>query len=75
MCSKSRPYISYLLRMWQVQGADRLGWRASLENPHTGEKFFFASLPRLYQFLISGGTDLQAVSGTTVTRPDQAEAT
>lgn len=73
MSSKSRTTISYLLRMWQVQGADSLGWRASLENPHTGEKFFFASLSRLYQFLNSGGTDVQAASGTTVTRPDQAE--
>jgi hypothetical protein len=59
--------------MWQVQAADRLEWRASLENPHTGEKFVFAALPLLYQFLMSGGTDLQAVSGITIPRPDQKE--
>ncbi len=70
---KSRQTLSYLLRMWQVQESDKLGWRASLENPHTGEKFFFASLPRLCKFLLSGGKDLQAVSGATNTRPDRAE--
>jgi len=59
--------------MWQVQGADGLVWRASLENPHTGEQYFFASPDRLYKFLISGGTDSQAASGATSTHPGQAE--
>ena len=48
---QSRLYISYLLRMWQVEEASRLVWRASLENPRTGEILYFASLPRLFQFL------------------------
>ncbi|RPI32889.1 MAG: hypothetical protein EHM70_07715 [Chloroflexota bacterium] len=60
MSRKPRIYISFLLRMWQVQEADRLVWRAMLDNPHTGAQYFFASLPRLYQFLLSGGTALEA---------------
>ncbi len=60
MCSKPKAYISYLLRMWQVQEAGGLAWRAVLENPHTGERFFFASMPRLYEFLISEGKDSQS---------------
>lgn len=71
MSSKSRPYLSYLLRMWQVQAADRLEWRASLENPHTGEKFFFASLPLLFKFLLSHRQE--DVSGAPGTRPDPME--
>ncbi len=73
MCSKQRPYLSYLLRMWQVQEANGLVWRASLVNPHTGEQHFFASTDRLYKFLISGGTDSSAVSGATGTQTDHVE--
>ncbi len=73
MCSKRRPYLSYLLRMWQVQEADGLVWRTSLVNPHTGEQYFFASTERLYKFLISGGTDSQAASGATGLHTDHAE--
>ena len=46
-----RPYRAYLLRLWQVQCEDQLVWRASLENPHTGERQGFADLARLYEFL------------------------
>jgi hypothetical protein len=59
--------------MWQVQEADGLVWRASLINPHTGAQYFFASMDRLYNFLISGGTDSQAASGATGTQTDHAE--
>ncbi len=69
MSKKPSLYISFLLRMWQVQESDKQVWRASLENPHTGELHFFASLPRLYQFLISGGT----ASDRTDLSPDQTE--
>jgi hypothetical protein len=33
-----------------VQGQS--GWRASLENPHTGERLGFSNLERLFAFLI-----------------------
>jgi hypothetical protein len=58
--------------MWQVQETDKLVWRASLENPHTGEKHFFATLPRLYKFLICGRTASQKGQGINETDTDQA---
>lgn len=51
-------YLSYLLRLWRVDGddaaqptANQAVWRASLENPHTGERKGFASLEALFDFL------------------------
>jgi len=44
-------YRAYLLRVWRVQQADRAVWRASLEDPHTGERRGFASLAQLIDYL------------------------
>jgi hypothetical protein len=56
--TKERPdYLSYLLRLWQVNGDEatcdegEVVWRASLESPHTGERESFASLDDLFDFL------------------------
>ena len=50
--NKDQPgYMSYLLRLWQVEGEEGLVWRLSLESPHTGELQGFASLAELYSFL------------------------
>jgi hypothetical protein len=46
-----RAYQSYLIRLWQVRGDDAVLWRASLENPLTGECHGFASLKALFEFL------------------------
>ena len=43
--------LSYLLRLWLVQQQGQTVWRASLENPHTGEQLGFATLERLFAFL------------------------
>jgi hypothetical protein len=51
MGEKQRRYISYLLRLWQVAGDGNLVWRASLENPHTGERHGFSCLDDLIAFL------------------------
>jgi hypothetical protein len=48
---KQQGYMSYLLRLWQIQGNQNPIWCASLENPHTGERLTFTSLPRLFAFL------------------------
>jgi len=48
---KTKEYLSFLLRLWRVKQNDENGWRASLENPHTGEKRGFASLELLVDFL------------------------
>ncbi len=42
-------YHAFLLRLWREEV--QLPWRASLENPHTGEKLHFAKLDRLIAFL------------------------
>ncbi len=44
-------YLSYLLRLWQSGKDDAAIWRASLENPITGERQGFASLKDLFVFL------------------------
>jgi hypothetical protein len=48
---RQRPYLAYLLRLWQIQDKGEIGWRASLENAHTGEKLAFAQLDELVAFL------------------------
>jgi hypothetical protein len=40
-------YLSYLLRLWQIQEESGLAWRASLEEVKTGEKRSFTSLEEL----------------------------
>jgi hypothetical protein len=42
-------YRVYLLRLWRVTDAQ---WRASLEDPHTGERQAFATLEQLLEYLI-----------------------
>jgi hypothetical protein len=49
MDKRSSGYRAYLLRLWQVRGAH---WRASIEDPHTGERRAFASVEQLAAFLI-----------------------
>lgn len=46
-----RGYISYLIRLWQIRSAGELIWRASLESPSTGERWGFANLEDLFDFL------------------------
>ena len=45
-------YLSYLLRVWRADPGNLSGWRASLEDPHTGERLGFASLEQLFAFLM-----------------------
>jgi hypothetical protein len=53
-----KKYRSYLLRLWCAETLDPC-WRASLEDPRTGERIGFASLEQLFAFLMeqveSGG--------------------
>ena len=48
---RQTQYLAYLLRLWQTQDKGEIGWRASLENAHTGEKLAFAHLDELVVFL------------------------
>lgn len=49
--SPPRPYRAYLLRLWQVEGDVHPDWRASLEDPHSGERIGFADLGHLFEYL------------------------
>jgi hypothetical protein len=49
--AEDREYRSYLLRLWRATCDGRTVWRASLENPHTGERAHFASLEVLFDHL------------------------
>jgi hypothetical protein len=51
MARDERRYLSYLLRLWQVRVGGELVWRASLESPHTRERWGFADLASLVAFL------------------------
>lgn len=51
MIHEPHRYMAYMLRLWQVDSDQGLSWRASLENPHTGERRGFASLEALFKFL------------------------
>ncbi len=53
-------YLAYLLRLWQANSSEQRIWRASLENPHTGERHAFATLDALFAFL---GAETKAVTG------------
>lgn len=46
-----RRYTSYLLRLWQAESQGELVWRASLESPHSGQRWSFARLEELHTFL------------------------
>jgi hypothetical protein len=49
---EERPveYFSYLLRMWRT--GEHSAWRASLEDPQTGERRGFGSLEALLSYLV-----------------------
>jgi hypothetical protein len=51
MTTEQPGYLAYLLRLWRVSDDGKPVWRASVENPHTGERHGFASLELLFAFL------------------------
>jgi hypothetical protein len=47
----SPNYMSYLLRLWLAGDGDQPEWRASLEDPGTGEVRGFSDLEEMVEFL------------------------
>lgn len=45
-----KKYRVYVLRLWHAEALAQ--WRASLEDPRTGERIGFESLERLFVFLM-----------------------
>jgi len=49
---RQEAYIAYMLRLWRAGSRDGIPvWRASLENPHTGERLVFGDVEGLFAFL------------------------
>lgn len=46
-----KSYISFLLRLYRVQSEEGWTWRASLEDPLSGERHAFPDLQTLFAFL------------------------
>ena len=51
VASPRRPYLAYLVRLWQVSTDRGTTWRASVESPHTAERRAFGDLDQLFAFL------------------------
>ncbi len=51
MIKEKEYYYSFLLRLWRPGNDREPVWRASLENPHTGERLGFASPEALFDYL------------------------
>jgi len=51
MTDQSSDYMAFLLRLWRVDENDGVQWRASLEEPGTGQRRGFADIDRLCAFL------------------------
>lgn len=49
MANRPTIYLAYLLRLWR-SGPDS-PWRASLEDPQTGERMGFSDLGAMLQYL------------------------
>ena len=46
-----QDYVSYLLRLWREKGSASTWWRASLQDPLSGQRVGFAYLDELVAFL------------------------
>jgi len=51
MAGTDQDYISYLLRLWRVKEEGRDVWRASLQDPQSGERISFATVEALFAYL------------------------
>jgi hypothetical protein len=57
-----------MLRLWQAGSRDGLPvWRASLENPHTGEQLAFCDTQGLFAFLADLMVSLASARGPSET--------
>ena len=71
MSEERPPYISYLVRLWLATNEGEPVWRASAENPHTGERRGFASLGDLFAFLRQQIGVSPVVEGGDQRQPDE----
>jgi hypothetical protein len=60
MITKEMGYRSFLLRLWYFKQNGELAWRASLENPRTGQQQFFSTQEYLVEFLRKLGKEMES---------------
>jgi hypothetical protein len=63
-----KSYRAYLLRLWCAADAE---WRASLEDPHTGQRRAFATLDKLVDFLVAVTQPGAAIAGSEPISPEE----
>jgi hypothetical protein len=63
---EARDYVAYLLRMWREKGGELTRWRASLQDPRSGERVGFAGLEELFVYLRRETGDLLERDGETL---------
>lgn len=51
MADETVDYRSYLLRFWRAREGEHDVWRASLQDPQSGERLSFATLDALFAYL------------------------
>jgi len=75
MDNHDEKYFSYMLRLWQAISEAGGPWRASLEDPRTGERQGFADLQGLFGYLAdrTGGDPNAADSSQSGQGPSQGE--
>lgn len=69
-------YVAYMLRLWRAgTNVGRPVWRASIENPHTGERLAFGDMEALFAFLADLTTfRAEVADGHETTEPGDADA-
>jgi hypothetical protein len=60
MITKEMGYRSFLLRLWYFKQNGELAWRTSLEDPSTGQKYFFSGSDAINEFLQQLTQDLKS---------------
>lgn len=65
MAKQGMDYIAYLLRLWRTEHSGP--WKASLEDPHTGQRVGFSTVSALYAFLD------QEITQVTLNQPKESD--
>ena len=60
MITKEMVYRSFLLPLWYFKQNGELAWLTSLEDPITGQKYFFSSSDAINEFLRQLTQDLES---------------
>jgi hypothetical protein len=66
------PQLVYVVRLWPSGPLDQRVWRATVQNPATGEHHIFADLPEFFAFIEEcTQTSVKADAETNPARPEE----